>query len=128
MLSDQTVVFTASESVKAYPDPLRRVSYLDVETRKRFKFLTNNFTLPAATIAQIYKSRWQVELFFKWIKQHLRIKAFYGLRENSGKTQIWIAVAISVLVAICPNRPRLEPRLYQILQLRSPTLLGYMPL
>jgi transposase len=75
-----------------YPDALRRVSYLDVETRKRFKFLTNNFVLPALTIAEIYKCRWQVELFFKWIKQHLRIKAFYGTSENALKTQIWIAV------------------------------------
>ncbi len=90
--SDHTVILTAIDSAKAYPEPLRRVSYLDVETRKRFKFLTNNFTLPALTIAQIYKSRWQVELFFKWIKQHLRIKAFYGTSENAVKTQIWICV------------------------------------
>ena len=89
--SDHTVILTAIGSVKAYPDALRRVSYLHVETRKRFKFLTNNFTLPAGTIAQIYKSRWQVELFFKWIKPHLRIKAFYGTSENAVKTQIWIA-------------------------------------
>jgi len=80
--SDHTVILTAIDSAKAYPDPLRRVSYLDVETRKRFKFLTNNFTLPALTIALIYKARWQVELFFKWIKQHLRIKSFYGTSEN----------------------------------------------
>ena len=83
-----------------YPDPLRRVSYFDAETNKRLKFLTNNFTLPALTIAQIYKSRWQVELFFKWIKQHLRIKSFYGTSENAVKTQIWIAVSIYVLIAI----------------------------
>ena len=95
---------TAIDSAKAYPDPLRRVSYLDVETRKRFKFLTNNFTLPALTIAQIYKCRWQVELFFKWIKQHLRIKAFYGTSENAVKTQIWIAVSVYVLVAIVRKR------------------------
>ena len=81
--SDQTVILTAGKSAKAYPDPLRRVSYFDVATRKRLKFLTNNFTLPALTIARIYKSRWQVELFFKWIKQHLRIKKFYGTSENA---------------------------------------------
>src|SRR5271169_1452119 len=95
--SDHTVILTAIGSAKVYPDPLRRVSYLDVETRKRFKFLTNNFTLPALTIALIYKARWQVELFFKWIKQHLRIKSFYGTSENAVKTQIWIAVSIYVL-------------------------------
>jgi hypothetical protein len=102
--SDHTVILTAINSVNAYPDQLRRVSYLDVKTRKRFKFLTNNFTLPALTIAQIYKSRWQVELFFKWIKQHLRIKAFYGTSENAVKTQIWIAVSVYVLVAIVRKR------------------------
>ena len=82
------------------PDALRRVSYFDAETNKRLKFLTNNFTLPALTIAQIYKQRWQVELFFKWIKQHLRIKAFYGTSENAVKAQVWIAVSVYVLVAI----------------------------
>jgi hypothetical protein len=102
--SDHTVTLTAIGSVKAYPEALRRVSYLDVKTRKRFKFLTNNFTLPAITIALIYKSRWQVELFFKWIKQHLRIKAFYGTSENAVKTQIWIAVSAYVLVAIIRKR------------------------
>ena len=106
--SDHTVFLTATDSAKAYPEKLRRISYLDVETRKRFKFLTNNFTLPALTIALIYKSRWQVELFFKWIKQHLRIKAFYGTSENAVKTQIWIAVSVYVLVAIVRKRLRLE--------------------
>jgi hypothetical protein len=120
--SDHTVILTAIDSVKAYPDPLRRVSYLDVATRKRFKFLTNNFTLPALTIAQIYKSRWQVELFFKWIKQHLRIKAFYGTSENAVKTQIWIAVSVYVLVAIVRKRLGMEASLYQILQILSVTL------
>src|SRR6266536_4979811 len=90
--SDHTVILTAFESASAYPDSLRRVSYFDADTGKRLKFLTNNFTLPALTIARIYKQRWQVELFFKWIKQHLRIKAFYGTSENAVKTQIWIAV------------------------------------
>jgi len=98
--SDHTVILTAFDSAKVYPDSLRRVSYLDIETKKRLKFLTNNFVLPALTIAQIYKCRWQVELFFKWIKQHLRIKVFYGTSENAVKTQIWIAVSIYVLVAI----------------------------
>jgi len=126
--SDHTVILTAIDSVKAYPDPLRRVTYLDVETRKRFKFLTNNFTLPAFTIAQIYKCRWQVELFFKWIKQHLRIKAFYGTSENAVKTQIWIAVSIYVLVAIIRKRLGLDASLYQILQILSLTLFERTPI
>ena len=126
--SDHTVVLTAIGSVKAYPDPLRRISYLDVATRKRFKFLTNNFMLPALTIAQIHKSRWQVELFFKWIKQHLRIKAFYGTSENAVKTQIWIAVSVYVLVAIVRKRLGLEASLYQILQILSVTLFEKTPI
>jgi len=126
--SDHTVILTAITSVKAYPDQLRRVSYLDVKTRKRFKFLTNNFTLPALTIAQIYKSRWQVELFFKWIKQHLRIKAFYGTSENAVKTQIWIAVSVYVLVAIVRKRLALGASLYQILQILSVTLFEKTPI
>jgi hypothetical protein len=125
--SDHTVILTAIDSAKAYPDALRRVTYLDVETRKRFKFLTNNFTLPALTIAQIYKCRWQVELFFKWIKQHLRIKAFYGTSENAVKTQIWIAVSVYVLVAIVRKRLGLEASLYQILQILSLTLFEKTP-
>jgi IS4 transposase len=128
VLSDHTVILTAINSVRAYPDQLRRVSYLDVKTRKRFKFLTNNFTLPALTIAQIYKSRWQVELFFKWIKQHLRIKAFYGTSENAVKTQIWIAVSVYVLVAIVRKRLILEASLYQILQILSVTLFEKTPI
>jgi hypothetical protein len=126
--SDHTVILTAINSVKAYPDQLRRVSYLDVNTRKRFKFLTNNFTLPALTIALIYKSRWQVELFFKWIKQHLRIKAFFGTTENAVKTQIWIAVSVYVLVAIVRKRISLDLSLYQILQILSLTLFEKMPI
>jgi len=126
--SDHTVILTTIDSVKAYPDPLRRVSYLDVETRKRFKFLTNNFTLPALTIAQIYKSRWQVELFFRWIKMHLRIKAFYGTSENAVKTQIWIAVSVYVLVAIVRKRLGLDVSLYQILQILSVTLFEKTPI
>jgi len=126
--SDHTVILTAIGSAKAYPDALRRVSYLDVETRKRFRFLTNNFTLPAVTIAQIYKSRWQVELFFKWLKQHLRIKAFYGTSENAVKTQIWIAVSVYVLVAIVRKRLMLPISLYQILQILSVTLFEKTPI
>jgi len=126
--SDHTVILTAINSAKAYPDPLRRISYLDVETRKRFKFLTNNFTLPALTIAQIHKSRWQVELFFRWIKQHLRIKAFYGTSENAVKTQIWIAVSVYVMVAIIRKRLGLEASLHQILQILSLTLFEKTPI
>jgi hypothetical protein len=126
--SDHTVILTTIESTKAYPDPLRRVSYLDLENRYRLKFLTNNFQLPALMIAQIYKCRWQVELFFKWIKQHLRIKAFYGTSDNAVKTQIWIAVSIYVLVAIVRKRLGLEMSLYQILQIFSITLLEKLPI
>jgi hypothetical protein len=118
--SDQTVVLSSF--------PLRRVSYLDVETGKRLKFLTNNFALPARTIADIYKQRWQVEIFFKWIKQHLRIKAFYGTSENAVKTQIWIAVSVYVLVAIVRKRLGLEATLYQILQILSVTLFEKTPI
>ena len=126
--SDQTVILTAIESAKAYPETLRRVSFYDAETDKRLKFLTNNFVLPALTIAQIYKSRWQVELFFKWIKQHLRIKAFFGTSENAVKTQIWIAVSVYVLVAIVRKRLGLGASLYQILQILSLTLFEKVPI
>jgi transposase len=126
--SDQTVILTSFESASVYPDALRRVSYFDAETNKRLKFLTNNFVLPAVAIAQIYKCRWQVELFFKWIKQHLRIKAFYGISENAVKTQIWIAVSVYVLVAIIRKRLRLEASLYQTLQILSVTLFEKTPL
>jgi Domain of unknown function (DUF4372)/Transposase DDE domain len=126
--SDQTVILSSFESASAYPDPLRKVSYYDAETNKRLKFLTNNFTLPAMTIAQIYKQRWQVELFFKWIKQHLRIKAFYGTSENAVKTQIWIAVSVYVLVAIIRKRLRLKASLYQTLQILSVTLFEKTPI
>ena len=126
--SDHTVFPTTIDSAKAYPTVLRRVSCLDLETGKRFKFLTNNFTLPALTIAKIYKSRWQVELFFKWIKQHLRVKAFYGTSENAVKTQIWIAVSIYVLVAIVRKRLGLEASLFEILQILSVTLFEKTPI
>jgi transposase len=126
--SDHTVVLTTIGSATAYPDALRRLSYFDAETDNRLKFLTNNFTLPALTIAQIYKCRWQVELFFRWIKQHLRIKAFFGTSENAVKTQIWIAVSVYVLVAIARKRVRLEASLYQILQILSVTLFEQTPI
>ncbi len=126
--SDHTVVLTAIKSIEAYPDTLRRITYVDPDTLKRFPFLTNNFALPALTIARIYKSRWQVELFFKWIKQHLRIKAFYGTSENAVKTQIWIAVSVYVLVAIIRKRLELDASLYQILQILSVTLFEKTPL
>ena len=126
--SDHTVILTAIQSAKAYPDALRRISYVDAETDQRLKCLTNNFVLPALTIAQIYKCRWQVELFFKWIKQHLRIKAFYGTSENAVKTQIWIAVSVYVLVAIVRKRLGLEASLYQILQVLSVTLFEKTPI
>jgi hypothetical protein len=126
--SDQTVILTAIESAKAYPETLRRVSFYDAENDKRLKFLTNNFVLPALTIAKIYKSRWQVELFFKWIKQHLRIKAFFGTSDNAVKTQIWIAVSVYVLVAIVRKRLALESSLYQILQILSLTLFEKVPI
>jgi hypothetical protein len=126
--SDHTVILTSFESASVYPDALRRVTYLDAETKKRFKFLTNNFTLPAQVIAQIYKCRWGVELFFKWIKQNLRIKKFYGSSENAVKTQIWIAVSVYVLAAIARKRLGLESSLYQILQIFSVTIFEKVPI
>lgn len=126
--SDQTVILAAIASASAYPDALRKVSFVDAEAGKKLIFLTNNFSLPAATIAAIYKQRWQVELFFKWIKQHLRIKAFYGTSENAVKTQIWIAVSVYVLVAIGRKRLALGASLYQILQVLSLTLFEKTPI
>jgi IS4 transposase len=126
--SDQTVVFASLESASVNPDVLRKVAYVDAETGKRLVFLSNNFALPAATIAAIYKQRWQVELFFKWIKQHLRIKAFYGTSENAVRTQIWIAVSVYVLVAIVRKRLGIEVSLYQILQVLSLTLFEKTPI
>ena len=128
LISDHVVVLATKESRKHYPPPLRRVRYRDPDTKKRFSFLTNNFTLPALTIALLYKSRWQVELFFKWIKQHLRIKAFYGVSENAVKTQIWIALSVYVLVAIVKKRLGLDVSLYKLLQILSVTLFEKMPI
>lgn len=119
---------TAPGSARVYPDALRRVTYCDPETGKRLVFLTNNFTLPPLAIAQIYKKRWDVELFFRWIKQHLRIKAFYGVSENAVKTQIWIAVSVYVLVAIVRKRLGIKASLYQLLQIFSMTLFEKTPI
>ncbi len=115
--SDQTIVLHAPKASKDYPDALRRISYFDAETEKRFVFLTNNFVLPALTIAQLYKCRWQVETFFKWIKQHLRIKAFFGTSDNAVKTQIWIAISVYVLVAILRKQLKVDRSLTEILQI-----------
>ncbi len=128
LISDQTIMLTVYYSTQAHPEKLRRVRYFDIETGKRLSFLTNNFLLPALTIAQLYKCRWQVELFFKWIKQHLRIKAFYGTSENAVKTQVWIAVSVCVLVAIIKKRLRLDLSLYTILQILSITLFEKAPM
>jgi hypothetical protein len=124
---DQVVILKGFYAQQDYPDILRRVGYVDPLTRKKFVFLTNNFTEPALTIASLYKSRWQIELFFKWIKQHLRIKAFYGTSENAVKVQIWIAIAVFVLVAIIKKRLHLSHSLYTILQILSVTLFEKMP-
>ena len=126
--SDQTVILTTIGSATSYPEALRRICYYDVENNKQMKFLTNNFTLPALTIAQLYKQRWQVELFFRWIKQHLRIKAFYGTSANAVRTQIWIAVSVYVLVAIVRKRLGIQASLYQILQILSVTLFEKTPI
>ena len=126
--SDQTSRLSGFYSKQGYPERLRRIRYFDAEKRKWLVFLTNNFALPALTIAQLYKCRWQVELFFKWIKQHLRIKAFYGTSENAVKTQIWTAIAVYVLVAIVKKRLQLEASLYTILQILSVSLFEKIPL
>jgi len=120
--SDQTIRLTGPKSSAYYPEPLRRVHYVDVELQKRFFFLTNNFRLAPATIARLYKFRWQIELFFKWIKQHLRIKAFYGTTANAVKTQVWVAISVYVLVAILKKELALKASMYEILQVLSITL------
>lgn len=126
--SDQTIVLAGQKSSASYPEPLRRVAYFDVEREKRLVFLTNNITLPALTIAGLYKCRWQVELFFKWIKQHLRIKRFYGTSENAVRTQIWIAISVYVLVAIVKRELKIGRSLYEILQILSLTLFEKTPI
>ena len=119
LVCDQTILLTGIASRKGYPGKLRRVKFHDAITDKTLVFLTNNFKLPALTIAQLYRSRWQVELFFKWIKQNLRIKSFYGTSENAVKTQIWIAISVYVLVAIMKKELHLKESLYTILQVLS---------
>ena len=125
---DQAIMLTGFYTQKSYPEKLRRVKYYDAENDKRLDFLTNNFSLPAITIANLYKCRWQVELFFKWIKQHLRIKAFYGTSENAVKSQIWIAISVYVLVAIIKKRLIIEQSLYTILQILSVSIFEKMPI
>ena len=125
---DQTIMLTGFYSLKGYPSKLRRVKYYDIETGKTLVFLTNNFSLPALTIAHMYRCRWQVELFFKWIKQNLRIKNFYGTSENAVKTQIWIAVSVYVLVAILKKRLNIPASLYTILQILSVSVFERMSL
>jgi hypothetical protein len=127
VLYDQTIILTSFYPAQDYPAALRRIGYFDAEQSRRFVFLTNNFTLPALTIAELYHSRWRIELFFKWIKQHLRIKNFYGTDENAVKTQIWIAVATYLLVAIMKKELKLEQSMYEILQILSITILHKMP-
>ncbi len=126
--SDQTIVLAGPKSSRLYPDALRRTAFYDAETERRFVFLTNNFELPALTIAQLYKCRWQVELFFKWIKQHLRNKAFYGTSDNAVKTQIWTAISVYVLVAIVKKELGINRSLYEILQILSVTLFEKTPI
>jgi hypothetical protein len=126
--SDQIIVLEGFYSHKAYPDKLRRIRYFDAEQNKRLIFLTNNFMLSALTITELFRCRWQIELFFKWIKQHLRIKAFYGTTENAVKIQIWIAIAVYVLVAIVKKQLHLDLSLYTILQILSVTLFEKTPI
>ena len=125
---DQIVIPANFYAQKAYPAKLRRIKYFDDQQKKNLVFLTNHFTLPALTVAELYRCRWQIELFFKWIKQHLRIKAFYGTSENAVKTQIWIAISVYVLVAIVKKRLRIELSLYTILQIFSLTLFEKKPI
>ena len=128
LICDQTIVLTGFYSRQDFDTPLRRIKFKDPETGKRLVFLTNNFALPATTICALYKCRWQVELFFKWIKQHLRIKKFYGTSENAVKSQIWIAISVYVLVAIVKKRLKLSASLYEMLQILSLTMFERMPL
>ena len=128
LICDQTVVLTGFYSRQNFETPLRRIRFNDPKTGKRFVFLTNNFILPALTITELYRCRWQVELFFKWIKQHLRIKQFYGTTENAVKTQIWTAVSTYVLVAIVKKRLKIQASLYEMLQILSLTMFEQTPL
>ena len=125
---DQLIVSKGFYAKQDYPEKLRRIRYLDAKKNKRLVFLTNNFTLPALTIAELYRCRWQVELFFKWIKQHLRIKSFYGTSKNAVKTQIWIAISVYVLVAIVKKELKIDLSLYTILQILSVSLFEKIPI
>jgi len=125
---DQIILLTGFYAKKAYPEKLRRIKYFDIETGKNFNFFTNQFMFPSLTIADLYRCRWQVETFFKWIKQHLRIKAFYGTSENAVKTQIWIAISVYVLVAIMKKRMQIDLSLYTILQILSISLFEKKPI
>ena len=116
---DQTIMLASVKSAKEYPDKMRRIKYVDPQTGKSYVFLTNNFELAPKVIADLYKSRWQIELFFKWIKQHLRIKAFYGTSENAVKTQIWTAISVYVLIALVKKRMNFDITLYTFLQILS---------
>ena len=128
VLCDQTIVLSGNKTSQYYPERLRRIKYFDSENNKMLIFLTNNFSLSALTITELYRCRWQIELFFKWIKQHLRIKAFYGTSENAVKTQIWIAVSTYLLVAIVKKMLKIELSLYTILQILSVTVFEKMPI
>src|SRR6202165_3647411 len=128
VICDQMVTLVNPVPLKGYPEKLRRIRYFDVQTNQRLVFLTNNFSLPPLTIAQLYRSRWQVELFFKWIKQHLRIKNFYGTSENALRTQIWIAISVYVLVAIVKKELQLDASLYRMLQICSVTIFEKTPI
>jgi len=128
LVCDHTVVFTGKYAQQDYPSVLRRIRFKDLDTGKTLVFLTNNFALPALTVTRLFRCRWQVELFFKWIKQHLRIKAFFGTSENAVKSQIWIAVSVYVLVAIIKKRLNLQPSLFEILQILSLTMFERTPL
>ena len=125
---DQTIMFTGFYASQRYPEKLRRIKFYDAKTKKHLVFLTNNFHLPAFTITELYRYRWQVELFFKWIKQHLRIKSFFGTSDNAVKTQVWIAVSVYVLIAIIKKQLKIKASLYSILQILSLTMFETTPL
>ena len=128
IIYDQTIMLNNFYPSKFYPEKMRRIKFVDKETKKEFIFLTNNFDLPASDIAQLYKHRWKIELFFKWIKQHLKVKSFWGQSENAVKTQIWIAVSVYVLVAIAKKRFMVKHTLYEMLQIISISIFEKMPI
>ena len=128
LICDQTIVFTNYYSAKDYPDKIRRIKYFNSEKNKKFVFLTNNFSVSAITIALLYKQRWQIELFFRWIKQHLRIKSFFGNSANAVKTQVWIAVSVYVLLAIVKKQLKIDVSLYTFLQVISISIFEKTPI